>query len=228
MHDCAVVASVCLCSASSSCFSSCSSSSMAFFVSCPHVFPRVDRRRLDHVPEAAGYCHWSPVRKMCVFRLEPVFVLVSWVCRWGRFSRSPHLSCAGDGKCVICDSYVRPKQLVRICDECNYGSYEGRCVICGGIGKSDAYYCAECVVQEKDVRGSSFCTSRCLRCPVLKSEGCAFAWSQRDGCPKVVNVGAARTDMFYGAWRCVCRCVPVSVCVCRCVCVCVDGLDRVL
>jgi len=33
-----------------------------------------------------------------------------------------------DGKCVICDSYVRPCTLVRICDECNYGSYQGRCV----------------------------------------------------------------------------------------------------
>ncbi|KAH9282325.1 PHD finger-like domain-containing protein 5B [Echinococcus granulosus] len=48
-----------------------------------------------------------------------------------------------DGKCVICDSYVRPCTLVRICDECNYGSYQGRCVICGGTGVSDAYYCRE-------------------------------------------------------------------------------------
>ena len=30
---------------------------------------------------------------------------------------------------------------MRVCDECNYGSYSGRCVICGGIGISDAYYC---------------------------------------------------------------------------------------
>ncbi|XP_060045025.1 PHD finger-like domain-containing protein 5A isoform X2 [Erinaceus europaeus] len=56
----------------------------------------------------------------------------------------------GDGKCVICDSYVRPCTLVRICDECNYGSYQGRCVICGGPGVSDAYYCKECTIQEKD------------------------------------------------------------------------------
>uniref|UniRef100_A0A8C4XDX1 PHD finger protein 5A n=1 Tax=Erpetoichthys calabaricus TaxID=27687 RepID=A0A8C4XDX1_ERPCA len=42
-----------------------------------------------------------------------------------------------DGKCVICDSYVRPCTLVRICDECNYGSYQGRCVICGGPGVSE-------------------------------------------------------------------------------------------
>ena len=33
-----------------------------------------------------------------------------------------------DGRCVICDSYVRPCTLVRICDECNYGSYQGRWV----------------------------------------------------------------------------------------------------
>lgn len=64
---------------------------------------------------------------------------------------------AGDGKCVVCDSYVRPATLVRICDECNYGSYAGRCVICGGVGISDAFYCKECTVQEKDV---SFFTIR--------------------------------------------------------------------
>lgn len=57
-----------------------------------------------------------------------------------------------DGKCPICDSYVRPCILVRICDECNYGSYQGRCIICGGPGISDAYYCKECSVCEKDVR----------------------------------------------------------------------------
>lgn len=52
---------------------------------------------------------------------------------------------------MVCDSYVRPATLVRVCDECNYGSYSGRCVICGGIGISDAYYCkvsreAQCVL----------------------------------------------------------------------------------
>ena len=51
-----------------------------------------------------------------------------------------------DGRCVVCDSYVRPTTLVRICDECNYGSYQGRCVICGGPGVSDAHYCAECTM----------------------------------------------------------------------------------
>ncbi|CAA0830565.1 PHD finger-like domain-containing protein 5A [Striga hermonthica] len=74
-----------------------------------------------------------------------------------------------DGKCVVCDSYVRPCTLVRVCDECNYGSFQGRCVICGGVGISDAYYCKECTQMEKD----------------------------RDGCPKIVNLGSAKTDLFY-------------------------------
>jgi PHD finger-like domain-containing protein 5A len=75
----------------------------------------------------------------------------------------------GDGKCVICDSFVNPAVLVRVCDECNYGSFEGRCCVCGGVGVTDAYYCRECVQQEKD----------------------------RDGCPKIVNLGATKTDLFY-------------------------------
>ena len=74
-----------------------------------------------------------------------------------------------DGKCVICDSLVHPCTLVRICDECNYGSFQGRCVICGGVGISDAYYCKECTQLERD----------------------------RDGCPKIVNLGSAKTDLFY-------------------------------
>jgi len=117
----------------------------------------------------------------------------------------------------VCDSYVRPETLVRICDECNFGTYGGRCIICGSPGEyspilsyflpfappppfplslrvvrdnvrplsvfahiygfslvsfsgiSDAYYCAECTRLEKD----------------------------RDGCPKIVNLGASRTDLFY-------------------------------
>merc|ERR1712032_601106 len=52
----------------------------------------------------------------------------------------------------------------RLCEKC-----DGRCVICGGPGISDAYYCKECTVQEKD----------------------------RDGCPKIVNLGSSKTDLFY-------------------------------
>uniref|UniRef100_A0A2K5CK72 PHD finger protein 5A n=1 Tax=Aotus nancymaae TaxID=37293 RepID=A0A2K5CK72_AOTNA len=62
----------------------------------------------------------------------------------------------------------------RLCEKCdgkccNYGSYQGRCVICGGPGVSDASYCKECIIQEKD----------------------------RDGCPKIVNLGSSKTDLFY-------------------------------
>jgi PHD finger-like domain-containing protein 5A len=45
----------------------------------------------------------------------------------------------------------------------------GRCIVCGGVGVADAYYCRECVALEKD----------------------------RDGCPKIINVGQARLDAFY-------------------------------
>ena len=76
-----------------------------------------------------------------------------------------------DGKCVVCDSYVRPATLVRVCDECNYGSFAGRCVICGGVGVSDAYYCKECTMQEKDVRA---------RRHVARSLACGSpAWARR-------------------------------------------------
>lgn len=92
-----------------------------------------------------------------------------------------------DGKCVICDSYVKPNTLVRICDECNYGSFQGRCVICGGQGISDAYYCTECTLQEKDRDGlliPTFAVGTHLTvCP--------------PGCPKIVNLGSAKTDLFY-------------------------------
>ena len=110
----------------------------------------------------------------------------------------------------VCDSYVRPETLVRICDECNFGTYGGRCIICGSPGAclspfslvclfpscvvrdgtvtdvrtsmpgiSDAYYCAECTRLEKD----------------------------RDGCPKIVNLGASRTDLFYERRRLGASCV---------------------
>ncbi len=53
-----------------------------------------------------------------------------------------------DDACVICDSYVRAKAKARICDECNFGSLEGKCIVCQAPGTSDAHYCAECVQQE--------------------------------------------------------------------------------
>ena len=60
-----------------------------------------------------------------------------------------------EGKCVICDSYVRPTALVRLCAECDFGSFAGRCTVCGAPGIADAYYCKECVQQEKDGRLSA-------------------------------------------------------------------------
>lgn len=109
-----------------------------------------------------------------------------------------------DGKCVICDSYVRPCTLVRICDECNYGSYQGRCVICGGPGVSDAYYCKECTIQEKDVSEVYVPRLRIkliwytfdLICFILTISD-YFLHFQRDGCPKIVNLGSSKTDLFY-------------------------------
>lgn len=70
---------------------------------------------------------------------------------WKNVEQPPVSVDAGDGRCVICDSFVKPATLVRVCDECNYGSYAGRCVVCGGIGVADAYYCKECTSLEKDV-----------------------------------------------------------------------------
>ena len=91
-------------------------------------------------------CHTLPSGPEC-HNFFPFVVIFSH-----SFSAIGRLCEKCDGRCVICDSYVRPCTLVRICDECNYGSYQGRCVICGGPGVSDAYYCKECTMQEKDVR----------------------------------------------------------------------------
>lgn len=44
-----------------------------------------------------------------------------------------------DGKCPVCDSYVRPTTLVRICDECSFGNYQNKCVVCGGEVSSSPF-----------------------------------------------------------------------------------------
>lgn len=74
-----------------------------------------------------------------------------------------------DGKCVICDSYVRPTTLVRICDECDFNDGNKRCIICNNKGNNDAYYCKTCVILEKD----------------------------REGCPKIINLGMSRKDFIF-------------------------------
>lgn len=61
---------------------------------------------------------------------------------------------------------------------------------------------------------------------------CARVRADRDGCPKIVNLGAAKTDLFYERKVGVCVCVPVRVCacarVCVCMCVCVDRRAYIL
>lgn len=48
-------------------------------------------------------------------------------------------------------------------------TYQGKCVVCGSPGVADAFYCSECTILEKD----------------------------RDGCPKIINVGTAKIDLVY-------------------------------
>ena len=74
-----------------------------------------------------------------------------------------------EGRCVICDSHVRLSSLVRICDDCNFGKNQGKCIVCGAPGVADAYYCKECVMLEKD----------------------------RDGCPKVIKAGSFTFESIY-------------------------------
>ena len=74
-----------------------------------------------------------------------------------------------DGKCPVCDSFVHPTERVKICDECSFGSQEGKCIVCGGPGEPEAFYCREC---------------------------CALG-KARDGCPRVVNLGTSRADNYY-------------------------------
>lgn len=79
-----------------------------------------------------------------------------------------------DGRCPICDSFVKPTARVRICDECSFGHMGNKCIVCGnGLGVNSqygsvAYYCLECVQMEKD----------------------------REGCPRITNVGSSKSDMI--------------------------------
>jgi PHD finger-like domain-containing protein 5A len=79
-----------------------------------------------------------------------------------------------DGRCPICDSFVKPAARVRICDECGLGHMGNKCIVCGnGLGVNSqygsvAYYCLECVQMEKD----------------------------REGCPRITNVGSSKSDMI--------------------------------
>ncbi|ODV92120.1 hypothetical protein CANCADRAFT_21518 [Tortispora caseinolytica NRRL Y-17796] len=74
-----------------------------------------------------------------------------------------------DSRCPGCDAFVNPTSKARICDECSFGRAKDICILCGGTGSSDAYYCYECVIQEKD----------------------------RDGCPRVISLGSNVTDRHF-------------------------------
>lgn len=79
-----------------------------------------------------------------------------------------------DGRCPICDSFVKPTTKVRICDECVF-QHQAKCILCGhNLGEnaelgSPTYYCLECVRLEKD----------------------------REGCPRIINIGSSRADMIH-------------------------------
>lgn len=108
---------------------------------------------------------WQALRRCTMSRHHPDLVL----CRKQAGKTVGRLCERCEDKCVICDSLVSPRTRVRICDECNYGSFHGKCIVCGGDGVADAFYCHECTIQEKD----------------------------RDGCPKVLNVGTAKIDLVF-------------------------------
>ncbi|CAK7905545.1 pre-mRNA-splicing factor Rds3p [[Candida] anglica] len=80
-----------------------------------------------------------------------------------------------DGKCPVCDSLVKPTTKVRLCSECSFGHLAKKCILCGN-GYDEgvaAYYCLECVRSEKD----------------------------REGCPRIINVGSSRSDMIFNKRR---------------------------
>ena len=91
-------------------------------------------------------------------------------------NKSIGLLCSNcDGKCPICDSFVKPTEQVRICQDCSQGHLSNKCILCANnLGENNengvlAYYCLECVRLEK----------------------------HREGCPRIINVGGTKTDMIY-------------------------------
>lgn len=79
-----------------------------------------------------------------------------------------------DGKCPVCDSMVKPAAKARVCDACVAGPLASRCILCGThLGdkpdKAQAYYCLECVVQDK----------------------------HREGCPRITNIGSSKMDLTF-------------------------------
>lgn len=95
---------------------------------------------------------------------------------------------------------------------------QGRCVICGGPGVSDAYYCKECTIQEKDRDGCECMLARrfhpagCCIFPLARTLRAIYIHTyiyirrplltrnyhvDRPAGPKIVNLGSSKTDLFY-------------------------------
>ena len=75
-----------------------------------------------------------------------------------------------DGKCPVCESLVNASIEAHVCDECAFGAFGQRCISCGNKDAvATARFCQQCVLQEKD----------------------------RDGCPKIVNVGGNTVDSHF-------------------------------
>lgn len=83
---------------------------------------------------------------------------------------------ACDGRCPICDSYVKPTTKVRICQECSQGHSKDKCILCGnnyGDEGTPAYFCFECTKLDKD----------------------------REGCPRILNMGSSKSEMMFNKKR---------------------------
>ena len=87
-------------------------------------------------PKAFSQC-LAIIRESCPFYHQQVRKLIAQhsdlvMCRKQPGIAIGRLCDKCDGKCPVCDSYVRPTTLVRICDECSFGNYQNKCVVCGG------------------------------------------------------------------------------------------------
>lgn len=75
-----------------------------------------------------------------------------------------------DGRCPICDSFVKPTSQVRVCHDCSQGHVLTKCILClNNHNDITAYYCLECVRLEK----------------------------HREGCPRILNIGSSKSDMLF-------------------------------
>jgi PHF5-like protein len=108
--------------------------------------PRVDRLKRNLTPCLAiirksftpQCCPFSPSERTLLTRSCSYRDLV--MCRKQAGIAIGRLCDKCDGKCPVCDGYVRPTTLVRICDECSFGNYQNKCVVCGGEVRSHSLY----------------------------------------------------------------------------------------